>query len=152
MTGTEMRTGTEGLPDEAGIYERIKAFMESKQDEVLELYLTLDYGRRILLYEDYIGVGEPNSRPNTEQEYISLSVPGVGNIDRVYYIDGWAERTTTGKYVETETGREIGGWEDVVTELVRDGDMTSLWESIRDEVEEQIELQEEMEGYRRESE
>ena len=155
MTGTDERTGTEGLPDDAEIYGRIKAHMEANIDEVLELYLTLDYGRRILLYEDYIGVGEQGSRPNTEQEYVTLAVPGVGNLSEDYYIEGWAEQTTAGTYVETETGREIGDWKFVIREWIQDADTTDVWDGIREAVERQIEFQEEldqMEKNRRESE
>lgn len=93
--------------------------------EILRRLLKGNYGDKVLIFEDgTISETGSGSRPITDMDYIELGSVGWVNMDSSRFIEGWAHERDDGVYVEDETGRIIGGWDEVVDETIEYGDIS----------------------------
>ena len=119
--------------------EIVEASLSSK---MLEDYLTAEWGWDLRVWSDgSYDLEQYNTSAESEIKYgdywpyvISrIKCPGIGELGEEQFTGQFCEYDENkGTYVELETGREIGDFAAVIHECIRDGDVLSLTDNLRD--------------------
>ena len=114
----------------------IKVIESAISEEMLENFLTANWGTDLRVWADGTFDLVPSNITDTGNESSLVSriqCPGIGNIGEEFFTDQFCEYSEEeGIYIEILSGRKIGTLKDVVHECVRDGDVTILFEDLRD--------------------
>jgi len=117
--------------------EEMEGFIEKYIDEkALAKYYTAPFGDRFGLYPDgSYAVGQsigmeidPDERP-----HVTVKVPGTGNIDTTFWLEGWTHEGEDREIIVDETGEKID-FEEAIRRCCQDGDVNDALEGLKEQL------------------